>query len=122
MPSCSRCTVGPGKFEGESALAYFAYLSGLHGDADTTTYAHEVPKDWFRRPFNFDAEAEHVVQAQSYGYCSDCVKEALEDESFGLSLYEDSNGFVYLTRYATEAEYDKALGAAEDEEDDNDPS
>ena len=115
MKSCG-CQVGPGKFEGESALAYLAYLSALHGDADTSTYHGDTVVDWFRSPFNFDAEREAVFSCQAYGFCEPCVKQALEDESFGLSLRQDNNGFVYLTRYATEKEYDEALAVAEDEE------
>jgi hypothetical protein len=118
------CKVGPGKFEGEPPLTFLAYHAMLHGDVDSITdhdFGHYVTvHDWFRRPFNFDADPDALVRATAYGYCEPCLKAACEDEeSFGLELYEDDNGFVYLNRYATEVEYDAALGKAEDQEDGN---
>jgi len=108
--SCA-CKVGPGKFEGEPALAYLAYQ---HAEgADETTGV----RDWFRRPFNFDA-GDAAERAVDYGYCRECVDEALGDDSFGLSLVEDEQGFVWLDRYETAAEFDAALDAAEQAEQD----
>ena len=113
--SCT-CHVGPGKFEGEPALAFLAYHAAAF--SDETTYRAGTSTDWFRSPFNLDTVLEDTVQlAQAYGYCSDCVQSALEDDSYGLSLYEDLNGFVYLTRYKTEIEFDRALGRAQSEDD-----
>ena len=115
MTDCT-CQVGPGKFEGESALTYLAYYHVLHGDSDTSTFDGGNATDWFRRPFNFDAEAEAVPATKAYGYCDRCIKEALEDESFGLSVRTSPDGFVSLARYLTEKQYDAALNEAERDE------
>lgn len=103
------CHVGPGKFEGESALTFLAYQH--IGNADETTGA----TDWFRRPFNFDTDGA-VENALAYGYCRQCVDEALADDSYGLSLVEDEQGFVWLTYYETSGDLDAALEAAEESE------
>jgi hypothetical protein len=111
------CKVGPGKFEGESALTFIGWQSALMGLADVATGVDETV-DWFRAPFNFDADVETVKAARDYGYCEDCIREALADDSAGLSLWESSAGFVYGTTYATRDEFDKALADAEQEDED----
>jgi len=108
--SCA-CKVGPGKFEGEPALAFLAYQHV--GNADTTTGV----RDWFRRPLNFDTDGADQ-RALDYGYCQECVNEALADGSYGLSLVEDEQGFVWLDTYDTAEEFDAALSAAEKNEQD----
>lgn len=107
------CNVGPGKFEGEPPLTFLAYHAMLHGDVDATTQSPGI-SDWFRRPFNFDADPDAIVRATAHGYCKSCIQDALDNESFGLVLTEDSNGFVYLVRYTTELKYDAALQEAMD--------
>lgn len=113
------CKVGPGKFEGESALTFLAYQSGLLGCSDATTYDGDRAVDWFRAPFNFDADHQTVNEARAYGYCEPCIEAALRDESKGLSLREDSQGFVYGTTFATAAAFDRALARAEADEEAN---
>lgn len=108
------CKVGPGKFEGESALTFLAYQSSLLGGADATTYdGGDMPTDWFRRPFNFDADAETVDAARAYGYCEPCIVEALTDASYGLAIRESDQGFVYSRTFDTRKEFDAALDEAE---------
>jgi hypothetical protein len=72
---------------------------------------------WFRAPFGFDADLarEHAL---GYGYCTECVDSAFKDPAAGLSLVEDEQGFVWLTRYAVAEEFDRALLAAEQAEQD----
>jgi hypothetical protein len=106
--SCA-CRVGPGKFEGEPALAFLAYQNAEGADATTGV------RDWFRRPFDFDTDGA-VARAVEYGYCRPCVDESLLDDSYGLSLVEDEQGFVWLDRYPTAGEFDAALAAAEQAE------
>jgi hypothetical protein len=110
------CNVGPGKFEGEDALAYLAWQSALNGCVDASTGPEGAVTDWFRRPFNFDADESVIQVARDYGYCEECIKEALESEAGGLALFEDSWGFVYCEEYATVEEFDRALKQAESED------
>ena len=107
---CDKCKVGPGRFEGGSALTALAYSSMLNGGADFTEYdAFDHGADFFKAPFGFDADAVNVEFAQSVGFCKACIAEALENDSFGLSVYQDDNGFIYCNTYATEDEYDTAI-------------
>ena len=120
MKMCE-CKVGPGKFEGESALTFLAWQSMLmNGGGDTTTGDDGNVVEWFLSPFNFDADPEAVEAARDYGYCEACIAEALADDSAGLSLWESSQGFVYGTTYATREEFDKALAEAEAEAEEED--
>jgi hypothetical protein len=101
------CKVGTGKFMGEGPLAFMAFQHVMLGGADDTTFDEEdqdLATDWFKAPFNFDTDGADVL-AKKYGYCDGCIAEALANESYGLSLFEDSYGFVYLAQYATEEEY-----------------
>lgn len=107
------CKVGPGKFEGEGALMALAYSSLMLGGSDATTGDCGSLVDWFRRPFNFDADRENLLFAREMGYCETCIAEALKDEAYGLALSEDSNGFVYLESFETAEAFDKALGEAQ---------
>lgn len=70
-PAPCTCHVGPGKFEGESALAALAYESMMLGGADVTTYEGEdgPATDWFRAPLGFDADEETVQGARDAGFC-----------------------------------------------------
>ena len=107
------CKVGPGKFEGEGALTFLAWQSMLNGGGDTTTGDDGNVVEWFRAPFNFDADPEVVKAARGHGYCEACIAEALAEDSAGLSLWESSQGFVYGTTYVTREAFDRALDRAE---------
>jgi diadenosine tetraphosphatase ApaH/serine/threonine PP2A family protein phosphatase len=99
------CKVGPGKFEGEPALAYLLWADGF---ADEST--DQV--DWFRGPFQASDDARYAAEA--YGsYCLPCIALAQEDSAYGASLYESDQGFVYLVTYPTALEYDAAFAEAE---------
>lgn len=98
------CNIGPGKFEGEPALTFLAYHEGF-GDASTEQ------TEWFRGPFTFSPQ--DLKAALEYGYCDACIIEALTNESYGLSVYESDQGFVYLTCYGTSDDFDTALAEAE---------
>ena len=106
------CKVGPGKFEGESALTFLAWQSMLNGGSDATTGGDEGTTEWFRAPFGF-GDPEAVKAALDYGYCEACVREALESDAMGLSLWVGDTGFVYRNTYATATEFVKALDRAE---------
>ena len=112
-PMCT-CKVGPGKFEGESALTFLAYQSMLLGCSDET----HGSTDFFKGPLNFDADRETVDAARSYGYCEACIAEALAENPYGMSIMEDSQGFVYGDVYETQAEYEDAIAAACEDDDD----
>lgn len=107
-----KCKVGPGKFEGEPALAFLAWQSMLLGCVDATTGDEGNTVDWFRAPFNFDADHETVDAAKAYGYCDECIAVALESDAAGLALREDSQGFVHCEEFATREEFDRALAEA----------
>lgn len=109
--TCTACRVGPGKFEGEPALAALAYSASLNGSSDATTGEHPVV-DWFRSPFNFDVDPTNVEFALATGYCTKCVQEALEADVYGLDIFEDSQGFIYLKQYDTREGFDNALALA----------
>jgi hypothetical protein len=102
--SCG-CRVGPGKFEGEPALTFLAFQHVGNEDASTGR------TDWFRKPFNFDTGGA-VEAALAYGYCQPCINAALADDSYGLGITTDEQGFVWLDCWATQAEFDKALDNA----------
>ena len=110
------CSVGPGKFEGESALCFLAWAHSDYADCSTGSGECGTYTDWFRSPLNFDTEPHILEDARSYGYCEACIREALDCDAYGLSVREDSYGFVYLTEYATREEFDAALQAAEEED------
>ena len=111
------CDVGPGKFEGEGAITALAYSSMLNGGSDLDL----GPVSFFKAPLNFDADSANLEFAQEQGYCGECIKEALEATIAGLSLYEDSNGFVYTSEFETEEDYNTAVDIQErlQEEEDN---
>ena len=106
------CKVGPGKFEGESALTFLAYQSMLLGCSDMSIGT----VDFFKGPLNFDADAEMVSAARAYGYCESCIAEALAERPYGMSIGEDSQGFVWGATYDTAKEYDEAVARAEEDE------
>jgi len=109
MSTCT-CKVGPGKFEGEPAMAYLAWESVLNGGGESVG-----PYEFFKRPYGFD-DPEAVQAALDYGYCAACIADYDDDESYGLVVWESDQGFVYLATYATEKRYLKALDCAEAEE------
>jgi hypothetical protein len=87
-----------------------AYQQMCLGNADNSVGRY----DFFKAPFNFDADQSVVEAAREYGYCAECIEE--RSEAFGLVISEDDQGFVYCTEYATEAEYNKAQQTAEAED------
>ena len=103
------CKVGPGKFEGESALTFLAYQSMLNGFSDESIGA----VDFFKAPLGFDADPEAIKAAREYGYCEACIAEALAERPYGMAISEDSQGFVWGELYATAKAYDKAVSQAE---------
>lgn len=105
------CRVGPGKFEGESALTFLAYQSMLLGCCDETVGS----VDFFK---GFDADADAIEAARAYGYCEPCIAEALAERPYGMSIWESDQGFVYGTTYNTAKEYDKAVTQAMARDDD----
>lgn len=107
------CNVGLGKFEGEPCITFLAWQSVLLGGSDMTTEWGGQAVDWFRRPFNFDADPETVESARAYGYCQECIEEALADPAYGLAVWEDSRGFVGSRTFDTQAEFDTALAVEE---------
>jgi len=106
------CQVGPGKFEGESALTFLAYHAMTLGCSDETVGA----VDFFKGPLNFDADVETVAAARAYGYCELCIAEALAERPYGMSIGEDSQGFVWGATYDDAATYDAAVELAEEDE------
>ena len=103
------CQVGPGKFEGESALTFLAYHAMTLGCSDETVGA----VDFFKAPLDFDP---YAPEARDYGYCEPCIAEALAERPYGMSIGEDSQGFVWGATYATTKAYDKAVARAEADE------
>jgi hypothetical protein len=99
------CKVGPGKFEGEPALAFILYYDGF---PDEQTYA----VDFFLGPFDSPSQ-EAVTAAQDYGYCLSCVLKALSNRSYGASIWESDQGFVYLNTYGTAEKYAAAMADAD---------
>jgi len=106
------CKVGPGKFEGEPPLTFLAWQSVLNGGSDESV----GPYEFFRRPYGFDTP-QAVQAALDYGYCAACIA-GYDNGSYGLTIEEGEQGFVYLTTYATEKRYLEAseLRAQEQEE------
>lgn len=104
------CKVGPGKFEGEPALAYLL-CTGVFADESTDQI------DWYRGPFLASDDAR--TAAGAYGYCQGCIAAAQADTSYGASLYESDQGFVYLVTYPTALEYAAALAEAEEADAEN---
>ncbi len=110
------CNVGPGKFEGEGAVAYMAWEQLMLGNTDASTGGESNETNWFRAPLNFDADQSVVRDALEYGYCNECIEGHADDIAGGVSLYEDGQGFVYCKTYATREEFDAALALAEQED------
>lgn len=102
------CTRGPGKFEGEPALAALAWYYTLDGGADETI----GDLDFFEAPFQFDADSGALEFANGQGYCYECITAALADQSYALSVRTSDDGFVYLTCYPDRAAYEDELNAA----------
>lgn len=108
------CKPGPGKFEGESALAIMAYESANLGCADMSTKGCE----WFRSPLQFDADEETQRACRDHGICAECIEKANDDarELAGCMIREDSQGFVYLTTFDSREAFDAAMAEAMEEE------
>lgn len=104
------CKVGPGKFEGESALTFMAYQQMCLGNSDYSVGRY----DFFKAPFMFDADRSVVKAALDYGFCQECIDNHANGE-YGCVVYDSDQGFAYCHTYETEAEYDAAVKAAEEE-------
>ena len=112
-----KCEVGPGKFEGEGALTFMAYQQMCLGNVDENVGRY----DFFKAPFNFDADREVTKAAKEYGYCDECIEEASgHGKAYGLAIYESDQGFIYCETFETEKDYDKAIAIAQEESEDND--
>ena len=99
------CNVGSGKFEGESALTFLAYHAMTLGCSDETIGA----TDFFRAPLDFDP---YAPDASDYGYCEECIAEALAMRPYGMSIWESDQGSVYGRIFDTAKAYDKAVAQA----------
>ena len=109
------CKIGPGKFEGESALTFMAWEQTMLG-ADATTDSEGSLIEWLRSPLNLDADDSVVKAALAYGYCRTCVDEAGQDIGGGVAVWEDSQGFVYSATFDTHEAFDSALTEAEQDD------
>jgi len=103
------CRVGPGKFEGESVLTFLSYHAMTLGCSDETVGA----VDFFKAPLDFDP---YAPEARDYGYCEACIVEALAERPYGMSICEDSQGFVWGATYDDVKAYDAAVKIAEEDE------
>lgn len=101
------CNVGPGKFEGEPALAALAYNSAMLGGADVSTDDEDgmTAADFFKAPLMFDADEETVKLARQAGYCEECIAEALDSDAYGIGLFYSEQGFVHVEEYRSETDY-----------------
>lgn len=102
---CTKCNVGPGKFEGEPTITFLAHQCAMEGMSDESVGS----ADFFVAPFNFDADTMIIDMAREYGYCDDCIGEAMTDGSYGLQTWVDSHGFVYSETYTNKDEYVNSL-------------
>src|SRR5262245_35398130 len=106
------CHVGPGKFEGESALTFMAYQQAMLGNSDMSVGRY----DFFKAPFMFDADQSVIREAKDYGYCDECIEKHDDHSHYGMVISQDDRGFVWRTVYDTQAEYDAAVTEAEAED------
>lgn len=113
MSTDHRCKPGPGKFEGESALAVMAYESANLGCADDDFNG----LSWFKAPLNFDADTECVDAAKREGFCDACIADAIDHarELAGYLLHEDGNGFAYGTEFESADDYEAHYAAQLDD-------
>lgn len=113
-----KCDIGPGKFEGESALTFMAFEQAMLGNSDISTGDGESGSlvDWLRVPLNLDADQSVIRAALDYGYCQECIDDAGSDIRGGIAVWEDSQGFVYSREFATREEFESALAEAEAED------
>lgn len=111
MAQCT-CNVGPGKFEGEPAAVYMAYQQMCLGNADTEIGRYV----FFKKPFLFDADQSVIKDALAYGYCQECIDNHGDAADYGLVIWERDDGFVMSERIETEAEWNKAIEQAEEED------
>jgi len=85
---------GPGKFEGESCIARFAYNVTLNGFGD---YIGEHEDDNTQRiagPFTL-ADVEQFEKDSQDEMCQECTNTLLTLSH--VDTWEDSQGFVYAT-------------------------
>jgi hypothetical protein len=100
------CKVGPGKFEGETALTALLYSAMLNGGSDLNIGA----TDFFKAPLNLGDDSANVDFAREIGFCNVCIYRALEEtECFGAVVEEDSNGFVSAAVLSDEAAWDQMI-------------
>ncbi len=116
-PTCT-CTVGPGKFEGESPLTALGYWHVGNGgsDADYGTVS------FFKAPLNFHVDQEALAFARSLGFCPACIDEDIDAglALTGVMIREDDAGFVFCRRITTQAAYDELEAAYYDRDDSDD--
>ena len=82
-----------GKFEGETKATVYFYDCWLNGDGDTWVDETETPFTFF------------VVESEDILACPEL------EGIYGVAIYEDEVGFVYLNKFETEAEYVAAQDA-----------
>ena len=110
------CKVGPGKFEGESALTFLAWDSTMEGSSDETTGSDGDFTDWLRGPGPFGFSEDSANAARRYGYCESCIREALESTAAGIAVWESDQGFVSGREFATVEEFEASFAEAEEGE------
>jgi len=109
------CDIGPGKFEGEGVETFLAWEMVMDGGGDDITGGEggDGPTtDWIESP-RF-GESLHVESAQLYGYCDDCIMDAVRSRPAGVAVWESDQGFVSCRLFETKAEYDKALAECQE--------
>lgn len=112
--SCT-CKVGPGKFEGEPAIAFLAHEAVLNGWGDITTGGDEGDgplTDWLNTFTQSDITAEMRQAARSYGYCEECIDAA--SAPHGLATWEDGQGFVGCEVFESDEAYTAKLKECEE--------
>ena len=116
---CAICKRQPGKFEGSNgALEYFFYDAMLNGGGDDTTGGeNESPiTEWLQIQNHdiADLRSMHARDTDGWHFCQEhCRQAALElKDAYGVSIFEDSNGFVHVSVYDHEHTYDSARDAS----------
>src|SRR5262245_45494034 len=105
------CKVGPGQFEGEPALVFMAHEQMCMGMSDDSIGRY----DFFKAPFNFDADSEVVKAALAYGYCQECVDGYDDKDAYGMVIWTRDDGFACGNVYYSEKKYNEAVEDAEEE-------
>ena len=116
-PVCT-CTVGPGKFEGETPLTALGYWHGTNGNADES----HGNVDFFKSPLNFDANQDALSFCRALGYCQTCIDADLDDarDLAGVAIREDDAGFVFRREITSAESYQELTDAYANEDEDED--